>query len=695
MSNESTSAKQEADPVDQLARVYLLRLYRESLRTSRPVRAWLRDREPIALALGLKEAAIARWGAERLADAVSGRLAEPENSTISGPLPAAVREFGQEIGLSNQECSVLLFAVVAAQNQTLGGLSPTQFAGSCRLFHSLVAVAADIDAREAREALAPRSVLVRSGLLRAGQLLADELSERLQLLDGLAESLVEGRASALLQDKLVRAPEPAIGLADAAYLRDELATAIAVLKGAIATGARGIQVLLHGEPGVGKTELARLIARETGAPSFNVTDCNESGEPLSAEQRLRHFALMQRLLLRNRRTILIFDEIEDMLASSDQWGWTTEGGKPPVGSLKAWKNRLLEETEVPSIWIANWLHAVDPALLRRFTLAIKVPQPSVRARRVMLDRQAADYLQEEGVRALVAEREDVTPADIARARRATELARPTLEGPAGDCFLRALLMRAGRAGPRLRIRPSSPGLPYRIDWLNTQPPVADIARLLELRGNGRLCFSGPPGTGKTALAQHLARALDRPLHAKKASDLLSCWVGETEKNLAEAIESAEREGALLLLDEADSFLRGREYATRSWEVSEVNQLLKELEGFDGVVALCTNSFEILDSAVLRRLDLKVGFHRLAGATACEAFIAAAEVLRIAVADAEHAVAERPLSSGDFALGDIAVAMRQAQLRAGAPSAALLRECLEAERHARLGREGRMIGFLSR
>ena len=78
----------------------------------------------------------------------------------------------------------------------------------------------------------------------------------------------------------------------------------------------------------------------------------------------------------------------------------------------------------------------------------------------------------------------------------------------------------------------------------------------------------------------------------------------------------------------------------------------------------------------------------------EAFLAAAVGLGIPAADAEMTVLRRPLAAGEFALGDIAVAMRQALLRAPVPAAELLRECLEAERRARLGREGRGIGFTS-
>jgi transitional endoplasmic reticulum ATPase len=690
MSEEDDRAAPDADPIDRIARVYLLRLYREALAAGRTLRAWLHDRGPLAFALGLTEQEIARWGAERLAAAVARALAQPGHAAPAGPLATAVRVFGRELGLDEAESEVLLLAVAAAQSDALATLSPKQLAGRCRGVTSMIAVAIGVDPRAAREALTPNSRLVRTGLLRSPPLLADDLSDQLQLLHGLAEALLEGRAESLFQDKLARAPAPAIALADAPYVRDEARTAIALLKGAMEAGARGVQVLLHGEPGVGKTELARLVAQETGASAFNVPDANDAGEPLAAEQRLRQFALMQRLLSRSRRAIVIFDEVEELLASPDPWG---EGAKP-AARLKAWKNRMLEETEVPSIWIGNSLHDIDPALLRRFTLAIRVPAPTAQARKAMLDQKASEYLVDAHVRALVAERDDITPADIARARRATELARSSLQEPAGDYFLRSLGMRADRPAARLRIRVPAPALPYRIDWLNTTPPVADIVRLLEARGGARLCFHGPPGTGKTALAQHLARALDRPLHAKKASDLLSAWLGETEQNLARAFEAAERDGAVLLLDEADSFLHGREHATRSWEVSQVNQLLKELEAFDGVVALCTNSFHTLDPAVLRRLDLKVGFGRLLAPAAREAFLLAAESLGLPAAHADTVLAAQPIPGEEVSLGDMAVAIRQARLRAATPSAALLRECVEGELRVRLGREGRSIGFLA-
>jgi AAA+ superfamily predicted ATPase len=99
----------------------------------------------------------------------------------------------------------------------------------------------------------------------------------------------------------------------------------------------------------------------------------------------------------------------------------------------------------------------------------------------------------------------------------------------------------------------------------------------------------------------------RPRHCKKASDLLALYLGESEKNMARAFEAARQEQAILLIDEVDSFLRDRTLATRSWEVSQVNEFLTQMESFPGIFIASTNLKENLDPASLRRFDLKLLF----------------------------------------------------------------------------------------
>ena len=88
-----------------------------------------------------------------------------------------------------------------------------------------------------------------------------------------------------------------------------------------------------------------------------------------------------------------------------------------------------------------------------------------------------------------------------------------------------------------------------------------------------LCLQGPPGTGKSALVRYLAERLGLEVMQRRASDLMSMLVGETEKQIAAAFAEARDAGAFLVFDEADSLLADRRFARRSWEVGQVNEML--------------------------------------------------------------------------------------------------------------------------
>ena len=148
---------------------------------------------------------------------------------------------------------------------------------------------------------------------------------------------------------------------------------------------------------------------------------------------------------------------------------------------------------------------------------------------------------------------------------------------------------------------------YDPQFIEADSDLSLVAQGLTASKSGRLCLFGPPGTGKTAYGRWLAEQMGVPLIVKRASDLMSKWVGENEKNIARAFRQAEQEGALLMIDEVDSFLQDRRGARSSWEVTQVNEMLTQMESFSGVFIASTNLMDGLDPAALRRFDLKVNF----------------------------------------------------------------------------------------
>ena len=95
--------------------------------------------------------------------------------------------------------------------------------------------------------------------------------------------------------------------------------------------------------------------------------------------------------------------------------------------------------------------------------------------------------------------------------------------------------------------------------------------------NMNLLFYGPPGAGKSELARYIGERLDREIICRRVSDIQSMYVGESEKNIRDAFEEAEREEAILIMDEAESLLFNRDRAQRSWELSLTNEFLTSMK----------------------------------------------------------------------------------------------------------------------
>ena len=196
-----------------------------------------------------------------------------------------------------------------------------------------------------------------------------------------------------------------------------------------------------------------------------------------------------------------------------------------------------------------------------------------------------------------------------------------------------------------------------------------------------LLLTGPPGTGKTQLAHHLAERLDRPLVVKRASDLLSKWVGGTEANIAEAFAEARDDDAVLLFDEIDSILADRSTAQASWEVSQVNELLTWFERHPLPFVAATNHAAKLDPAAMRRFVFKLELRALSAERAARAFEAIFGVPAPASLARIHGITP----------GDLAVVARGLRFAAARPEVEAIVALIEREVASRPEGGGR-IGF---
>lgn len=142
-----------------------------------------------------------------------------------------------------------------------------------------------------------------------------------------------------------------------------------VVLGGKRQSATGINILLYGPVGTGKTEFAKALAAHVSQTIWSVGETDDvGGEPMRGE-RIDMLKILQKLLSRKKDAILLFDEAEDILSSERDWfGSFSRSSR----QSKVYLNRIIEQSTIPVIWTCNDVETIHPAILRRMTMAIEV-----------------------------------------------------------------------------------------------------------------------------------------------------------------------------------------------------------------------------------------------------------------------------------------------------------------------------------
>ena len=556
----------------------------------------------------------------------------------------------ENLGLNDAEKTILRFVaimfnyeVVSDACELIGDLNNRQAAKALSQILNL-------DVLDVQNAFRKDGIFAKTSLIKIDSYYSRNLRSKIDVINNEFTGALFIKCKSIdeiFQSAIKPCSKTNLTLKNYAHVKEDMQILVSFLKNAIHKKQKGVNVLLYGSAGTGKTELSKVIASGLNLKLYEVAYADESRYANELE-RIRSYCLAQNVLQAGSN-LLMYDEAEDVFNTRNE-------EKRQYG--KAFINRSLETNEVPTIWITNNIYCMDEAVVRRFNLAIELGVPNENMRAKIIKEYSANLIDNKLIKKL-AKNQHVAPAVVSNASLVVSNLNARDKNRAFERVISNTLKAQGYG--EIEKDKSSDDLPssYDPNFVNSNCDLNELMKGIKESKSARVCLYGVPGTGKSAYAKFVAKSLRKPIIIKKGSDLLSMWVGGTERNIADAFEEAKNKKAVLVFDEVDSFLQDRSGASRSWEITQVNEMLVQMESFDGIFIATTNLIDNLDKASLRRFDLKLEFGYLLPNQALNLFKKECALLKVKF---DENAAKKISNLGLLAPGDFASVRRQAKFR---------------------------------
>jgi len=400
-----------------------------------------------------------------------------------------------------------------------------------------LSVLIDEDIKEVKKAFKADSKFSKSSLITLNKRTTNWLESKIDVVsDEFFELLLSSdeELESMMANIIKKVSRPSLSLKDFLHLKEDVNIIKNYLKKAIQQKHNGVNILLYGVGGVGKTELSKTLAKELKCELYEVSYEDEDGDPKEGTYRLSAYKTAQSLFAK-KRVIWMYDEAEDIFESHFSFFERRRQKN------KAWINKTLESNPIPTIWITNDISAIDSAIVRRFDIALELPIPSKKIRKKIIKNYVKDMIDAKTIE-LISENENIAPALVERAIKVVK----TLNSKDTKIFTKVLNNTLKAQGfNEIELKTNNLPNVYNPNFINTQTDLKKLAQGIKQNPNARLCLYGPAGTGKSAFGRYVAEVLNKPLILKKGSDLLSMWVGSTEKNIAEAFKEAKESDGVL------------------------------------------------------------------------------------------------------------------------------------------------------
>ena len=417
-------------------------------------------------------------------------------------------------------------------------------------------------------------------------------------------------------------------------LPDAIKEALVVQQALFSLGDRacGRGLLLKGAPGTGKTNLARVFARASGAEFFQLTEADLKSPHIGGSAHAVKTVWDRATATATGRAVLFLDECEGLFGRRGGLEGDSGCAEALRTLLPLWDGMASgAESSVFVIGATNRPELLDAAVISRFGGTVELSLPDAASRRVLLARSLSRYAMAGeigvgltvGVDGLQAMKLESTALDRATAglsgRDLDDIAmrlRRVCIGRTATVVDLLQLLQARRSDGHTQVDP-------RATWNRLVVPskvkeaLLDLSFLLQqsetLAVHGFKCPSalllyGPPGTGKTQCARTLANEVGAHFIAASTAELKAGFIGQSGQRVKQLFEDARAHApCIVFLDEIDAVASSRgSHASDSFSVEVLNQLLQELDGIRDprgapvVLIAATNRFDAIDPALLSR-----------------------------------------------------------------------------------------------
>ena len=462
-----------------------------------------------------------------------------------------------------------------------------------------------------------------------------------------------------------------------------------------AVDTTGINILTYGSTNIDKKTTAYDTLNDAGFNIYALNTKSVSRSDLSARA-----YIAQRYLdnIKDSKSTLLIEDADSVLSRRTSGFMAMfEGMSEKTESEDVLENDecLLDNNPIPTIWIIDSPEYLIDENVGRFLFHCEIKAASRADRRTQIESIVSNLGLSADVQAYLAKYPQLSARQVTSATKLAGIVGQNADEH--EVILKRSIHQSQRALGRDQMETIRESVTtYNLDYINVKSAftLRQVIDSLKKNPKGALCLYGIPGSGKTLFAEYLAVELDKPIIMKRASDILSKWVGDNEKNIAAMFREATEENAILFLDEADSFLRDRSTAKNSWEATGVNELLQQFERFNGIFICATNLFKAIDAAALRRFTFKFEFLAMNEEQRWRMFYHEANIANLQLTEDEVLVLKNNLLKIKWlAPGDFAVVKRQANILGSTLTPEEWITQLKVESAAKLeGIENRGIGF---